>query len=280
MSSPLNDSGATSRRIRNQMPAAATGGAVIGLYLSSLATMFVVNVLRFAFSYPTRMYIVGFRFWGTLALVAFAQGAFLIGGPVLVHPALMFILLGLAFVMHSQKSILNNLHVIRHERSRQYLDIYLNGLTGKIAIMTLLLWICVALAIWWSPDTSVVLKWIGLGDWTRPVREFWFDWFVIAFLQIVVGNAALKFLIENRINQQIKMEYEGLAAAGRRYSDERKRSIEKTIIERNIEMKSDVRNAQSENATGIVITVAALFAGLYWLIIWHLHAYQIKWTFV
>ena len=45
MTSPLKDSGAMSRRIQNQVPAAAAGGAVIGLYLINIASLFLVNVL-------------------------------------------------------------------------------------------------------------------------------------------------------------------------------------------------------------------------------------------
>lgn len=102
MTTPHRDSGEMSRRMQSQAPAAAVGGAVIGLYLANIASLFLVNVLKFAFSHPTRMYLVGLRLWGILAFAAFAQAAFKIGSPTSLHPAMMYLLLGLTFVMNSQ----------------------------------------------------------------------------------------------------------------------------------------------------------------------------------
>ena len=219
MTSPLKDSGAMSRRIQNQVPAAAAGGAVIGLYLINIASLFLVNVLQFAFSHPTRMYLVGLRLWGIIAFAAFAQGAFRIGSPLSLHPALMFLLLGLSIVMSSQMTIIENLHLNRHERSKEYLDFYLKGLTGEIAIMAVILWSGVALALWWSPDTSSLFKWVGLGELKRETQQFWYFWCVIVFFQIILGNYAVKFMIGNRVDTHAKNAHTSLANSDRRYTD-------------------------------------------------------------
>ena len=280
MPSPLRDSGEISRRIQRQMPAAATGGAVIGLYLMSLASLFIANVLRYAFSFPTRMYMVGGRFWGILALLAFAQGAFLIGGPVLVHPALMFLLIGMAFVLTSQATTLESLYAKCGNKFYRHQDVYLDGLTGEIAMMTILLWGGVALAIWWSPDTSAIFKWIGLGEWKLRIREFWYFWFVIVLFQMLLGNSAVKFLIGSRIERHARSERDSFATGDGRYTDEQKRLNEKSISDQHELMKRELRSAQSENATWTVLPATALCTGLYWLVIWYFHGYQLKWTVV
>lgn len=278
MTTPHRDSGEMSRRMQSQAPAAAVGGAVIGLYLANIASLFLVNVLKFAFSHPTRMYLVGLRLWGILAFAAFAQAAFKIGSPTSLHPAMMYLLLGLTFVMNSQVAIIDNLHLKRHERSKEYLDLYLEGLTGEIAIMTVILWSGVALALWWSPDTSTLFKWVGLGDLKRATQQFWYFWCVIVFFQIILGNYAVKFMIRNRVDIHAKNAHMSLANSDRNYTDDQRKLIRLGIDSRHDQMKSDLKLAQKANATSVVLGATTVMTGLYWLVLWYFHGYQISWT--
>ena len=278
MTSPLKDGGAMSRRIQNQAPAAAAGGAVIGLYLVNLATLFLANVLRYAFSHSTRMYLVGLRFWGILAFAAFAQGAFKIGSPTSLHPAVMFLLFGLMFVMNSQSGIIETLHLKRHERSKLYLDIYLEGLTAEIAIMTVILWSGVALALWWSPDLTTILKWVGLGEVKLSLQKFWYFWGVIVFFQIILGNYAVKFMIGNRVDIHAKNAHRSLANSERNYTDAERKLIQQEIDRQHEQMKSELKLAQKAYPTWLVLAVPTVLTGLYWLVLWYFHGYQISWT--
>lgn len=63
-----------------------------------------------------------------------------------------------------------------------------------------MLWGGVALAIWWSPDTTVLYNWLGLGGLKSATREYWYEWIMIFAFQIILGNYAVRFLIGNRIN--------------------------------------------------------------------------------
>lgn len=131
MSLPNRDSGAMSRQIQRQMPATAAGGAAIGLYLINLCELYLANILRYALSHPSRMYQVGHRFWGVLTLIAFVQGAFQIGGPVLVHPTLMFLLLGIVLSMSCQMNVIDELRTIRHDKSEEHYSIFIGGLEAE-----------------------------------------------------------------------------------------------------------------------------------------------------
>lgn len=278
MTSPLKDSGAMSRRIQNQAPAAAAGGAVIGLYLANIASLFLINVLQFAFSHPSRMYLVGLRFWGILAFAAFVQGAFKIGSPHPLHPALMFLLLGLSSVMNSQMTIIENLHLKRREKSKEFRNLYMEGLTGEIAIMTVILWSGVALALWWSPDMSAIFKWVGLGEVKLATQQFWYFWGVIVFFQIILGNYAVKFMIGNRVDIHAKNAHTSLAHSDRGYTDEQRKRDQEEIDRRHAQMKSELKVAQKANATSLVLAATTVMTGLYWLVLWYFHGYQISWT--
>lgn len=278
MSSPSRDSGAMSRQIQRQMPGAAAGGAVIGLYLINLASLYLVNILNYAFSHPSRMYEVGHRFWGLLALIAFVQGAFLVGGPVLVHPTLMFLLLGIVLVMSLQMNVIEELRTIRHDKTEEHYNILIKGLEGEIALVTVLLWGCVALAFWWSPDTAAVFKWLGLGGLSANAREYWYFWTVIFFFQILVGNYGLKFLITMRIQNHMSEMRKLLKSSGDKYSDEQRKQIDKAFTAKAVLMKSDLRAASRQTGNFYVLFGTSLVTGLYWLVIWYFHNYQINWS--
>lgn len=278
MSSPNQDSGAMSRQIQRQMPAAAAGGAVIGLYLINLASLYLVNILRYAFSHPERMYEVGHRFWAILALIAFVQGAFLIGGPVMVHPTLMYLLLGIVMVMACQMHVLVNLRTRRHEKSEEHYKVFTDGLEVEIAIVTVILWGCVALAFWWSPNTAEIFRWLGLGGLSAKARQYWYFWTVIFFFQILVGNYGLKFLITLRIRSYVRKMREWLNSTGDKYSAEKRVLFHQAFDAKAKRMKDDLRAARHQAGNIYVVCGTALVTGIYWLVIWYFHNYQINWS--
>lgn len=280
MSSPLNDSGATSRRIQRQVPAAASGGAVIGLYLINAGTSLVVNILRYALSHPTRMYEVGFYIWAIPTLVAFVQGAFRIGGTVATHPVTMYLLVGFTMVMHAQCSILENLHKKTEEWPRKHLALYTDGLESEIALLTILLWGCVALAIWWSPDTTVLFNWLGLSGLKSATRECWYELIVTVVFQIILGNYAVRFLISNRINNYSKAVIAELRRTTQGLSNQQIRSALAHIESQRSKMLRELRVAQKKEELGtlVIIAASAVIAGIYWFIIWYFHNYKINWA--
>ena len=43
-------------------------------------------------------------------------------------------------------------------------------------------------------------------------------------------------------------------------------------------MKNDLKLAQKENGTSIVLAATTVLTGLYWLVLWYFHGYQISWS--
>lgn len=276
---PNGGSGRISRQIERQMPAASAIGAVIGLYLVNVAADYVAYILRFAFSHPYRMYQVGYRVWGLLALIAFAQGVFQIGGSVMTHPTLMFLVLAVMFTMYSQMSAIESLHNLTHEHSDEHREIFFkNAMEVEIAIVAMVLWGCVALAIWWSPNVTEIFGWFGLGKLSAQSMQYWYCWTVIFFLQIVVGSYGLKFLITLRVNKHIRKLREWLNSSGDKYSAEERAQIDEAISVKLDFMKSELRAVMYANGAGFAVFAASMVAGVYWLIIWYFHDYHISWA--
>ena len=144
--------------------------------------------------------------------------------------------------------------------------------------MTVILWGGVALALWWSPDTSMPFKWVGLGEVKLATQKLWYFWGVIVFFHIILGNYAVKFMIGNRVDIHAKNAHTSLANSDRRYTDEQRKSIQQEIDRRHDQMKSELKVAQKASATSMVLAATTVVTGLYWLVLWYFHGYQISWT--
>ena len=144
--------------------------------------------------------------------------------------------------------------------------------------MTVILWSGVALALWWSPDLTTILKWVGLGEVKLSLQKFWYFWGVIVFFQIILGNYAVKFMIGNRVDIHAKNAHRSLANSERNYTDAERKLIQQEIDRQHEQMKSELKLAQKAYPTWLVLAVPTVLTGLYWLVLWYFHGYQISWT--